>query len=223
MQEALKELLGEELVTAIGEITDIDKIVSTDKGEYVPRDVMNKEVDKHKTNLQAEIDSLTTQLETRTKDLAELEKTAADGKEAQAKITELTEKYKGQDEAHQKDMLKVRMEADIKLALVEAGAKPHLVKAMMLEIDTEQIRENNGKFEGIDTQVTALKEGDFKEDFGQVRLSGKPPIDGKPPDATKNKVEMDSLEKQWKESGEKGDLKSQMLLRNKMEKLKQES
>ena len=187
MQKELKELLGEELVNQIAEKVDIEKIKSVDKGEYVPRDVMNKEVEKHKSTLQAQVDELTKQLEDRAKDLTELEKKAKAGEDAAAQITEMTKKYEEQDTKTKATMEKIKKEADAKIALIDAKAPKHLIKAMLMELDFDKVQDVNGKWVGLDEQIQALKESEFKNDFGRTYVSGDAPAPGSEPDQNKVK------------------------------------
>ena len=108
MQKELEELLGEDLLKQIEEkikgTLELKNIVSTAKGEYVPRDVMNQEVEKHKVRLQGEIDSLNEHLKERDNDLESLKDKAKKGEDASALIEDLQKKNKEAETSHKKEL-----------------------------------------------------------------------------------------------------------------------
>jgi len=208
MQKELQDLLGEELVKQIEEkITgtlELKNIVSTAKGEYVPRDVMNQEIEKKSSRFEGEIESLNGQLEERDKDLKKIQKklegsedAAGKIKELQTAVGEMQSKNEEDGVAHKAEVAKVRKQAEVKVQLIKAGAvHPEL---LVDKIDISKVTElNDGNFAGIKEQITLLKEGDYKDQFGEIVVDGEEPDGSGKSSKPKSKV-MAELEKRYDE------------------------
>lgn len=185
VQEILGDLYTDEIKAKIGDtklIIDDGTFVS--KADYLPRKVYNE--DKAK---------LTQQLSDRTKELDGLKDKLKDSEGAAKIIDELQAKQKADDEVHKTALKLSRVTAAVEIALIKAQAiHPNLVKGL---IKMDQITAlEDGTFHGIDAQIEALKTGDYKDQFGEVRVSGAPPGDSDPP-AKKTKI--DELEKQYEQ------------------------
>ena len=208
MQKELQDLLGEELVKQIEEkisgMLELKNIVSTAKGEYVPRDVMNQEIEKKSSKLELEIESLNGQLEERDKDLGKIKKKLEGSEDAAGKITqlqttigEMETKNEEQGKTHKTEMAKVRKQAEVKVQLIKAGAiHPEL---LVDKIDISKVMELDGNnFTGIKEQITLLKEGDYKDQFGEIVVDGEEPDGSGKSSKPKNKA-MAELEKRYEE------------------------
>ena len=221
MQKELIETLGEELVKQIEEAVKgkykIDQIVHTASGDYVPRQTMNDEIKKHSEKMEKELGLLKEQLDKRDTDLKDLKDKAKVGEEAKAKIDELQTKYSEDGKAHEVAMEKIKKETQIEIALIKNGAlHPELIKSL---VDLEAVKEVGGKWVGIDEQIKALKDGDYKDQFGQVVLDGDAPVtDVRNPETTKQRT---ALQKQYEEAQKKGDTRTMVSLKGQMHELKE--
>lgn len=107
-------------------------------------------------NLEAENNSLKTQLNQRDKDLAELKK--VDVNELQSKITELETKNKNLKESSEKELLSTKMNFAIDKSLINSKAKN--LKAIKGLLDMDKITYENGELKGLDDQLKSIKDSD---------------------------------------------------------------
>lgn len=217
MQEELKTSLGEELVKQIEEKIkplELKNIVSTANGEYVPRQTMNDEIEKKTSKLGKEIEGLNAQIEQGAKDLKSIQKkleagevTAEKAKALQLEIAGMQEKSDELSKTHTSEMLLVKKKAEAKVELGKAGAvHPDMIISSGL-IDFEKVLEiANGKYAGLSEQIKALKEGDYKDQFGEINIDGSG-IDTNVNDP-KPKGQLAQLEKEYNDAVEKFGLSS---------------
>ena len=189
-----KEILGEDILTELGEnadklikVLDGAKLIKDDgtlvpKQDFIPRRVYNE--DKAK---------LQTQLEERTVDLKALEEKLKGSEGAGEKIQELTRKYADADKTWKESAVDLKKTHAIELSLMKAKAKhPELLKTL---IDKDKLVEiKDGEFAGIDEQINLLKEGSYKDQFGEIIIDGPQPPDGGP---HLPKTKRDELQKEY--------------------------
>jgi len=173
--EEIKKLLGDDLFNQVKEkLGDKELIIKTDNlidkstGDYIPRAVLNKEKQEQKEKYEAA-------LAQNKKDLAELEKSAKDGKDALAKITEIQDKHAETEKQLKAGFERSKKESAIELGLFKAGAGD-FTELLLPQFDIEKVIDVNGKYAGIDEQIKAIKEGKYKNLFGKTVITGKPPV-----------------------------------------------
>ncbi len=198
MFEFLKKIFGEELAKQIEEKTKDTayQVIDTKSGDWLPRTSMNSEKEK----MQTQIDDLKGQIVKRDKDLEALKTSAKDSDTLTKEIDTLQTQNKEAAGKYEIALIGVQSKAAVDIALRDADAKhPDLIIA---KIDMSAVKEVNGKWVGIDDQIRTLKEGDYKDQFGQTKLVGdKQNLDGKDP----KPQDIADLEKSHAEAIKKGD------------------
>jgi hypothetical protein len=189
-----KEILGEDILIELGDnahkvIKALEgaKLIRDDgtlvpKTDYIPRKVYNE--DKAK---------LQTQLEERTTDLKALEEKLKGSEGAGEKIQELTQKYANADKTWKEQAADLKKTHAIELALMKNKAKhPELLKTLIDK--TKLVEVKDGEFAGIDEQINLLKEGSYKDQFGEIIIDGQLPTDSKEKPA---RTPRDELQKEY--------------------------
>ncbi len=146
--EFLKEYLGEELYAQVAEkLKGNDKVAlgNLAGGEYVSR---HKYAD--------EVADLKKQIGDRDKQLESLK--ATKDSEMQAKLAELTEANKRQAAEYEKKIADRERDYLITAALEKSGAKN--VRALKALLDLEKVSVREGKLEGLQEQLAAVRESD---------------------------------------------------------------
>lgn len=166
----IKELLGDLYTDKIAEKIGDKKLIVDDgnlvnKADYIPRKVYNEDKDKWQK-----------QLEERTKEVEALGGELKNVKGASEKVQELQDKMKEADEKNKAELRAARVDAAVEIALIKAKAKhPDLLKH---KVATDNLVElPDGTFTGISEQIEALKTGDYKDQFGEIKVDGDPPKD----------------------------------------------
>lgn len=172
----LKTLLGEELMQQVEpKLKEAGYVlVPTSRMAQIKKDAEEAASAQIKT-LQDQIDAHVALIENLKEKAQAGENVAKQLEDAQKQAADSRAKYN-------EDLIQMEKLSEVKLALLAAEAKPHLIKAMLMEMDMSKIVKVNDKFIGIEDQIEQLKNGAFKDDFGKVRLSGSPPEFGSPQD-----------------------------------------
>lgn len=138
------------------------------------KDVIDKVMVEHgkavqdvKTNLatvEQELAGVNEQLTQRDADIAEIKKGAGNNAELTQQLADLEAKYKGENETLMSSLTQTKLDHAVELALMGAEAKnPKAVKALL---DMELVKTTDKGLNGLEEQLTALKESDsylFKE------------------------------------------------------------
>lgn len=126
-----------------------------------------KAVQEVKTNLatvEQELAGVNEQLAQRDADIAEIKKGAGNNEELTQQLSDLEAKYKGENETLMSSLTQTKLDHAVELALMGAEAKnPKAVKALL---DMELVKTTDKGLNGLEEQLTALKESDsylFKE------------------------------------------------------------
>lgn len=126
-----------------------------------------KAVQEVKTNLatvEQELSGVNEQLTQRDADIAEIKKGAGNNAELTQQLADLEAKYKGENETLMSSLTQTKLDHAVELALMGAEAKnPKAVKALL---DMELVKTTDKGLNGLEEQLTALKESDsylFKE------------------------------------------------------------
>lgn len=126
-----------------------------------------KAVQEVKTNLatvEQELAGVNEQLAQRDADIAEIKKGAGNNEELTQQLADLEVKYKGENETLMSSLTQTKLDHAVELALMGAEAKnPKAVKALL---DMELVKTTDKGLNGLEEQLTALKESDsylFKE------------------------------------------------------------
>lgn len=158
----LKELLGEELFNQVSEKIGEHKLAIVSDGSYIPKTKFDAKIE--------EVKELKEQLADRDAQLEDLKK--VDVSELQNKITELQQSNEGIKIEYESKLQQREFDYSLENALREAKAKnPKAVKALL---NNEAIKLVDGKFVGLDEQLTALKTSDSYL-FGEDGLKGGTP------------------------------------------------
>ncbi len=158
MLEWLKAILGESYTE------EIDKKVSSEVGKgFVSKTDFNA-VNEEKKALEKTLSRRDTQLE-------ELKKSAGDNEALKAQIAELQEKNTADAAAHAEEIGRLKLEAAVDAALMNAGARN--TKAVRALIDMTKVRLcKDGSAEGMDEQLSALKKGEDTEFLFEHKTAG---------------------------------------------------
>ncbi|MFC6261963.1 phage scaffolding protein [Levilactobacillus fujinensis] len=151
-REFLKGLdLSDEQVDAI--MAEHGKDVETSKSQF--------------TELQTENESLHTQIADRDKDIKSLKKDSGDNEDLSKQLTDLQDKYKSDTESLTAQLSQTKLNGALTAALT--GAKVRNPKAVEGLLDMDKVKfTDEGKLEGLDDQLSALKESDgYLFDEGQ--------------------------------------------------------
>lgn len=126
-----------------------------------------KAVQEVKTNLatvEQELAGVNEQLTQRDADIAEIKKGAGNNAELTQQLADLEAKYKGENETLMSSLTQTKLDHAVELAVMGAEAKnPKAVKALL---DMELVKTTDKGLNGLEEQLTALKESDsylFKE------------------------------------------------------------
>lgn len=143
----LKELLGEELYKQVTEKLGDKKIAIVSDGNWIPKEKFDN-VNNEKKQYKEQVDNLN-------KELGKLQKQLEDNQDA----TETIEKLKQQIKEKEDALIETRKQFAIESAIKDQkGKNPKAIKAL-LDMDKVEI-DDNGKIEGIEDQIKALKESD---------------------------------------------------------------
>ncbi|WP_258115637.1 phage scaffolding protein [Levilactobacillus yiduensis] len=151
-REFLKGLeLSEEQINAI--MAEHGKYVETSKSQLA--------------ELTTETESLKTQIADRDKDIKGLKKDAGDNEVLSKQLTDLQDKYKTDTETLTQQLSQTKLNGALTTALT--GAKVRNPKAVEGLLDMDKVKlTDDGKLEGLDDQLSALKESDgYLFDEGQ--------------------------------------------------------
>ncbi|MGQ4559261.1 phage scaffolding protein [Levilactobacillus hammesii] len=143
-REFLKGLeLSEEQINAI--MAEHGKDVETSKSQL--------------TELQTENESLHTQIADRDKDIKALKKDAGDNEGLSKQLTDLQDKYKTDTENLTNQLSQTKLNGALTTALT--GAKVRNPKAVEGLLDMDKVKlTDEGKLEGLDDQLSALRKSD---------------------------------------------------------------
>jgi hypothetical protein len=182
----LKELLGDELFELVSQklgdkklILDDGSKILVDKDKAIPPERLKEVVDQR--------NELKKLLDQRDKQLEELGKSAG-----------LSEDLKKQLEAMKAESAKMQKESDEKIknlkidsaVEVALAGKTKYADLLKTKIDRSALSVlENGTVHGIEDQIKILQEN-YKELFGEKKIEGKSPPDGKSSDA-KSKLEVE--------------------------------
>ena len=147
--EKIKELLGEELFSQVEARLDGKKIM-IDDGNFIPKSRFNQ-VNEQKKELDKQLIGYKTQLE-------ELSKNNKDNEALVKQIEELQLTNKQALEAYE-NKIKV-MEFDYALDTALNSSKCKNNKALKALLDMNSIKYQDGKLEGLETQINSLKESE---------------------------------------------------------------
>lgn len=112
----------------------------------------------NKTQLETQVTELTNQLNDRDNQLKELKKSTKDNEALTAKITELEQANEASASEYENKIASIQKAYAIENGVRDAKAKN--VKAVMALLDMDKITFNDGKIEGLDTQIEALTTGE---------------------------------------------------------------
>lgn len=129
-----------------------------------------KDVETSKSQLAeltTETESLKTQIANRDKDIKSLKKDAGDNEDLSKQLTELQDKYKTDTENLTNQLSQTKLHGALATALT--GAKARNPKAVEGLLDMDKVKlTDDGKLEGLDDQLTALRKSDgYLFDEGQ--------------------------------------------------------
>ncbi|MFC6290658.1 phage scaffolding protein [Levilactobacillus angrenensis] len=121
-----------------------------------------KDVEASKSQLAeltTETESLKTQIADRDKDIKSLKKDAGDNEGLSKQLTELQDKYKTDTETLTNQLSQTKLNSALTTALT--GAKARNPKAVEGLLDMDKVKlTDDGKLEGLDDQLTALRKTD---------------------------------------------------------------
>lgn len=145
----LKELLGEELYK---QVTDKlgDKKIMVDDGNFIPKARFDQ-VNEQKKELDKQLKDYKTQLE-------DLSKNNKDNEALAKQIEELQNTNKQASEAYENKIK--AMEFDYALDSALNNSKCKNSKALKALLDMNSIKYQDGKLEGLETQINSLKESE---------------------------------------------------------------
>jgi myosin heavy subunit len=142
-KEKLIEMgLSEELAT---------KVMGELDGNFVPKTRFNEVNEENKT--------LKTAAKEHEKQLETLKAAAGDNENLKEQIATLQQQNKDQQKAHETELKQLKFDNALESALVAAGAKSTKAVKAMLNVDNVKLNDD-GKFSGLDEQLTALKTSD---------------------------------------------------------------
>lgn len=110
------------------------------------------------TKLTEQVAGLQEQLKERNEQLEKLKDANKDNESLQKKLTALQEENKASEEKYAAQLLEVEKTHAIENAVRDA--KPRNLKAVQALLDMDKISYKDGKLEGLDSQLKALKEGE---------------------------------------------------------------
>ena len=146
-------MLSKEALVAMGMTSEqADKVIAAqteDMKGYVPRSRLDEETTK--------VQTLSTQLSDRDKDMKDLKSKADKGSELETQLTTLQGKYKADTEDLQTKLTQQKLDSALDSAIVTAkGRNPKAVKALL---DAAKLKlKDDGTVEGLD--LDALKKSD---------------------------------------------------------------
>ena len=148
LKEALKKLGLEQDV--------IESTVETIMAEHGKALGESKDAASKLAEAQAEVTKLTSDIESRDKDIEKLKKSGVASEELQTQLSELQKKYDADKETHKATLLETKKSAAIEIALTNAKARNNTaVKALL---DIESIKLEGDELKGLEKQIEALKE-----------------------------------------------------------------
>lgn len=110
-------------------------------------------------NLKVENATLTTQVKERDSQIDQLKKSAGDNAELQKQIETLQADNKAKDEAHAKELTRLKLDTAVEKALTDGGAKN--VKAVKALLDLSDAKlSDDGTVKGLADQIQKLQTGD---------------------------------------------------------------
>ncbi len=118
-------------------------------------------VETLKNQLKATQDDLkvaNTTIETNKAEFEKLKNSSNDNQELSKQLEELQKKYNSRDEEAKKEIAKLRTDSAIEVALTKSGARNS--KAVRAMLDMDKLKLTDKGLEGLDEQITALKESD---------------------------------------------------------------
>lgn len=144
----LRELLGEELHKQVIEKTgEKHKVTIVSDGNWIPKEKFDS-ANEEKKQYKGQVDNLNTEL-------GKLQAQLKDNEKA----TETINSLKQQIEKKEADIVKVRNDTDIQLAIKDANAKNVKAVQALLKLDTVE-RNEDGTVKGLDDQLKSLMESD---------------------------------------------------------------
>lgn len=147
--EKIKELLGEELFSQVEAKLDGKKIM-IDDGNFIPKSRFNQ-VNEQKKELDKQLTGYKTQLE-------ELSKNNKDNEALVKQIEELQLTNKQASEAYENKIKAIEFDYALDTALNSSKCKNN--KALKALLDMNSIKYQDGKLEGLETQINSLKESE---------------------------------------------------------------
>lgn len=145
----LKDLIGEELYKQVAEKLG-DKKVIIDDGSLVNKQELEQ--------LKQSNSELSKQIKDRDKQLEDLSKNVKDNETLTNQIKELQNTNKQTSEEYEAKISKMQFDYAVDSALTSAKTKN--AKALKALLDMESIKYQDGKLDGLETQLSALKESD---------------------------------------------------------------
>lgn len=142
----LKEILGEELFAQVSEKLG-DKKVMVDDGNFIPKSRFN-EVNEAKKELEKQISD-------RDKQLKDLSKNNTDNEELSKQIEQLQLSNKQTKDEYESKISSIQFDYALEGALSSAKCKNN--KALKALLDMEGIKYQEGKLEGLESQLEGLK------------------------------------------------------------------
>lgn len=180
----LKEFLGDELYAQVVEAlkdksTDEINLANLASGEWISK----KKYDGELGRLNGDHDKLKTEYQTLQKNLEDLKNSSGDIETIKADAAKALDASK--DKLTELEDAKTASDLDyeIKLAVVEAGAKDGV--SVMAHLDKEKIKLEDGKLSGLDEQLKVIQEKQ-KYLFGEPKkiFTTAPPNTQTPPEET---------------------------------------
>lgn len=142
------------------------KVMEQLDGNYIPKTRFN-EVNEENKSLKAAAKEHEKQLDT-------LKAAAGDNENLKEQIATLQQQNKDQQKAHEAELKQLKFDNALESALVAAGAKSTKAVRALLNVDNVKLNED-GKFSGLDEQITALKTSDgymFAEQQNKQNFKG---------------------------------------------------
>jgi hypothetical protein len=156
--EKIKELVGEEKKDEFEKLLGDKKLILND-GSFIPKALLDEEIDKKKAAL-AEVDELKKSAKETTAEIDKLKQAAGKDKELTAKITELQETLKTKEKEVTETRKKLVIEARKKELLLNAGVRKEDVELLLGKFDESKIAvsDDYSSVSGLDNQVDKIKE-----------------------------------------------------------------
>ena len=180
--EFLKDVLGEELYAAVSEKlngNDKIRIVNAADGTWIPKEKLDAELGNVKT-LRKQINDLNGQL-------TSLQTANSDNETLKSQITQMQADIAKKDEEMQKQSIRYQVKDTIR------ASKAKNADVVLRMVDMDKVSVNDGKLEGLDDQIDALKKSDayLFEDAPSER--GGVPSGGEPAGKTGTNADMNAF------------------------------